>query len=99
MCVFVLQIQRRAVGLRSGSSWRGGGGAGAVLAAVRAALFRRAWSEGGAALKTLPRYAVRARILQVSTHKTLHGLGLTSCLSRCVNLCILTTDTHWTLRF
>lgn len=41
LCVCALQVQRRVVGVRSGSSRRGGGGAGAVLAAVRAALFRR----------------------------------------------------------
>lgn len=75
--VAILQIQRRVISVRYGSSWRGGGGAGAVLSAVREALFRRAQSEGGGAHETLPRYTLRTWVHQVSTHKTLQGSGLT----------------------
>lgn len=49
-----------------------------MLAAVRAEVIQRARSEGGAALKTLPRYALCTRIHQVSTHKILlvHAFSL-----------------------
>lgn len=76
--VCLIQIQRRAVSVRPGSGRRGGGGAGAVLAAVRAALLQRDRSEGGAAVETLLRHAVRTRIHQVS-HLRNPQCGLNMC--------------------
>lgn len=59
-----------------------------MLAAVRPAVFQQARSKGGAALEALPRYTLRTWIQRVSTHKTLHRLGLTVCLCGCFSVCL-----------
>ena len=62
------QIQRGALGLRPGPGRRGGGGAGALLAAVQPGLLQGAGPAGGAAQPALQRHAQRAELQQVSLH-------------------------------
>ena len=62
------QVQRSALGLRPGAGRRGGGGTGALLAAVQPDLLQGAGPQGGAAQPALQRHTGRTELQQVSLH-------------------------------